>query len=255
MVLTISRCRALLAAALGLSAGLASAADLPPVMQALQGRGLEAVQEFDAGEGLRGFAALAGDAPVAIYVTPAGTAIVGTRLDADGQARDQDVLDTLISLPMAEKSWAQLAESAWVLDGKADAPVIVYTFSDPNCPYCNRFWHQIRPWVDAGKVQLRHVLVGVIRADSPHKAAAILEAKDPSKALLENESQFAAGGIKPAASVSEGAAEKLNANQALMASLGFRGTPGIVLRDTDGLLQKFNGLPQPEALIQVLGPL
>lgn len=79
---------------------------------------------------------------------------------------------------MGDQVWAQLESATWVLDGKADAPRIVYTFSDANCPYCNHFWEAARPWVNSGKVQLRHLLVGIIREDSPAKAAAILGASD-----------------------------------------------------------------------------
>jgi thiol:disulfide interchange protein DsbG len=43
------------------------------------------------------------------------------------------------------------------------------------------FWEQARPWVKAGKVQLRHIMVGIIREDSPGKSAALLAAKDPQK--------------------------------------------------------------------------
>ncbi len=31
------------------------------------------------------------------------------------------------------------------------------------------FWEQARPWVKAGKVQLRHIMVGIIREDSAAK--------------------------------------------------------------------------------------
>ncbi len=48
---------------------------------------------------------------------------------------------------MSAKMWAKLEASAWVRDGKADAPRVVYTFSDANCPYCHNFWEAARPWV------------------------------------------------------------------------------------------------------------
>lgn len=47
--------------------------------------------------------------------------------------------------------------------------------------YCKLFWQQSRPWVDAGKVQIRTLLVGVIKPESPVTAAAILASKDPAK--------------------------------------------------------------------------
>lgn len=116
------------------------------------------------------------------------------------------------------------------------------------------FWEAARPWVDTGKVQLRHLLVGIIKEDSPAKAAAILGASDPSAALRENEVNYDQGGITPLETVSENALKTLEDNQLLMLSMGFRGTPGIVVRNNEGLIQKYNGMPQGDALAEVLGP-
>lgn len=234
--------------------GWAAAAELPPALKALQDQGLTVMEEFKVGGGLRAYAAVAGDRPVAVYVTSDGNAIVGTRLDARGQPMDEADLDRLAAKPIGDKAWAQLEAAGWVRDGKADAPRIVYTFTDANCPYCHRFWEQARPWVDAGKVQIRHVMVGIIRADSPGKAAAILGAADPSAALLENEHTYDKGGITPVENISDALLKTLADNQMLMVGLGFQGTPGIVVRDGGGLLRKYNGLPRPEAMDEVMGP-
>jgi thiol:disulfide interchange protein DsbG len=64
------------------------------------------------------------------------------------------------------KVWAKMEKSHWIRTA-TKTPRTVYLFSDPNCPYCNMFWEQARPWVKAGKVQLRHIMVGIIREDSP----------------------------------------------------------------------------------------
>lgn len=244
-----------LAAGLMLVAGCTQAenGDRPPAIKALEAQGLTITQEFDVSGDLRAFAGVAGDQPIAVYITSDGKAIVGTRLDANGEPIDAATLQDLVAKPMSDKTWAQLTDSTWVLDGDADAPRVVYTFSDANCPYCNRFWEAARPWVDSGKVQLRHLLVGVIKADSPAKAAAILEAPDPSAALVENETRFAQGGITPAKGVSNKMQQILDDNQMLMHATGFRGTPGIIVRESDGLIRKFNGMPQPGQLVEVLG--
>ncbi|AMD50265.1 thioredoxin-like domain protein [Bordetella holmesii CDC-H635-BH] len=153
----------------------------------------------------------------------------------------------------SETVWHALSEATWVADGRQDAPRVVYTFSDPNCPYCNRFSETARPWVQAGKVQLRHILIGIINASSSTKAAAILGASDPTAALIENERNFRQGGIKPAASVPEVVRTRLTQNHDLMAKLGFRGTPGIVYLDDQGRLQRLNGLPRTGGWERILG--
>ncbi len=244
------------AAPLVLMAGHAQAKDAghPPVIRALEAQGVSILHEFEAGESARGFAGVAGDEPIAVYVLPDGHAIAGTRLDAEGRMVDKETLENLVAKPMSDQEWALLESATWVPDGDADAPRIVYTFTDANCPYCHMFWEAARPWVEAGKVQLRHLLVGIIKEDSPAKAAAILGASDPSAALRENEVTYDKGGITPAETVSEDVAETLQDNQLLMMSLGFRGTPGIIVQGSDGLIQKYNGMPQGDALADVLGP-
>ncbi|WP_313388623.1 thiol:disulfide interchange protein DsbG [Achromobacter aegrifaciens] len=226
----------------------------PPAIQALEAQGLTIVGEFDVEGGLRAFAGTAEDRPIAVYLTSDGNAIVGTRLDANGKPIDRMKLRDLVEKPLGEKTWSQLESATWVQDGKPDAPRIIYTFSDANCPYCHQFWEAARPWVDARKVQLRHLLVGVIRADSPAKAAAILGAPDPTAALIENEHKFDQGGIKPADSIPDAVLQTLEDNHMLMLSSGFRGTPGIVVRESDGSVKKFRGMPQGAQLAEVLGP-
>lgn len=157
--------------------------------------------------------------------------------------------------PAGDTVQSQLEASTWVPDGKADAPRVIYTFTDPNCKYCHKFWEAARPWVDAGKVQLRHILVGVIRDDSPAKAAAILQAPDRSAALLEHEKKASQGGIAPAFSVSADVRKALEAHRKLMMSLGFRGTPGIVVLDGQGGTKSYGGMPREAALPEVFGAL
>ncbi|AZY50060.1 thiol:disulfide interchange protein DsbG [Bordetella avium] len=245
----------LIAGLMLLSAGsYAQATEQPAVLKALEGQGLVVMQEFKVGGGLRAFAAVAGDQPVAIYVTSDGNAILGTRLDSKGESLDDETLEKLAAKPISDKTWAQLEAAKWVRDGSANAPRVIYTFSDANCPYCHRFWEAARPWVDAGKVQLRHIMVGVIRQDSPGKAAAILEASDPSAALVENELNFDKGGIKPLAKISDSVRRTLEDNRLLMLDMGFRGTPGIVIKDDTGLVQKIRGMPQAASFEEVFGP-
>ena len=245
-----------LAAGLMLMAGCTQAEDspIPQAVKALEAQGLTIVQEFDVSGDLRGFASIANGQPIAVYLTREGETIVGTRLDANGEPIDTATLQELAMGPMDDRTWAELESATWVVDGEVDAPRVVYTFSDANCPFCNRFWEASRPWVDSGQVQLRHLLVGVIKEDSPAKAAAILEAPDPSAALAENERQFAQGGITPADNVSADVQKILADNQALMRINGFRGTPGIVVKESDGSIRKFHGMPQGEQLTEALGP-
>lgn len=229
--------------------------DYPAPIQALEAQGLEVLGTFNAPSGLTGYAGIAANNPVSIYVTGDGShALIGTLIDADGQDAGADAMRDLVVKPMSERTWSKLEKATWVLDGKADAPRVVYTFTDANCPYCHSFWEAARPWVDAGKVQLRHVMVGVIRQDSANKAAAILKAPSPGAALAENERNQSSGGIKPLATVPAQVMTQLDSNQRLMLELGFQGTPGILFHDEQGNVQRRAGMPQGNDLNVVLGP-
>ncbi|CVI54369.1 thiol:disulfide interchange protein DsbG [Agrobacterium leguminum] len=228
---------------------------LPEILRSIELQGIRILGEMDVPGGLRGFAAKAGAQPIAIYLTPDNKhVVVGTLVDATGRDMAAAQMKKVVEKPILEDGRNQLSQSTWVQDGKADAPRIVYTFTDPNCPYCNKFWQAARPWINSGKVQLRHIMVGVIRQDSPAKAAAILEARSPSEALKENELKHKDGGIAPLQSVKEQTTASLDRNANLMTELGFGGTPAIIFKKADGTIGTVAGMPQDSALEIILGP-
>lgn len=97
------------------------------------------------------------------------------------------------------------------------------------------------------------LMMGCGRTEDADRPAA-LSASDQSAALLENERKFDQGDITSADSVPAEVGKVLDDNQRLMLSMGFGGTPGIVVRESDGLIRKFNGMPQQGQLVEVLGP-
>ncbi|MEO9382996.1 thiol:disulfide interchange protein DsbG [Chromobacterium phragmitis] len=239
----------LIAAALGLIAHTARAsASLPPPIQALEQQGYEILSRFDAPAGMTGYAALYLGRPQTLYLTPDGRqAIAGAMTDANGERWNQAGVD----LQFSDAMWAQLRGSAWIADGRADAPRTIYVFTDPNCPYCKRFWRDARPWVRAGKVQLRHIPLGILQADSRSKAAAMLADADPAAALARHESgEDVQPLLRPPATVDA----KLDANHRLMERLGAFSTPAIFYRDANGELKKTQGAPSAASLEKVLGP-
>lgn len=240
---------------LGLLASQAAMAEtLPKAVQQIEAKGVKIKGSFDAPDGLRGYAAEYQSRGMALYLTPDGKhVLVGSLFDEQGQDLSEAPLQKLVYAPMAKEVWAKMEKSNWIADGKADAPRIVYLFSDPNCPYCNMFWQQARPWVEAGKVQLRHIMVGIIREDSPGKSAALLASSDPVKALQTHEQAGKASKLKALQSIPANVQAKLDANQALLEELGLQATPAIFYLDEDQQLQSQQGAPQPEMLGKILG--
>jgi len=233
---------------------LAVAEELPKAVQQIEAKGAKVTGSFDAPNGLKGYAAQFQNRGVALYLTPDGKhVLVGSLFDEQGQDLSEAPLEKLVYAPMAKQVWAKLDKTAWIADGKADAPRVVSLFSDPNCPYCNMFWQQARPWVDSGKVQLRHFMVGIIRADSPAKSAALLASADPQKALQAHESAGTASTLQPLAKIPAQVQAKLDANLALMEELGLSATPAIFYLDDKGQLQTQQGAPRPEMLGKILG--
>ncbi len=165
--------------------------------------------------------------------------------------------------------WQALEGGHWIADGRASAPRTIYMFTDPNCPYCNKLWTDARPWVDSGKVQIRHLVVGILTPTSNGKAAALLDAGNPEKALADYEKgqgfstarmiasgkvhALDSGTLRPLAPIPPRVQGALDANRALMSSLGLEATPAVVWKDGGGRMRILQGVaPDDEA--GVFGP-
>lgn len=232
----------------------AHAQELPAPVKAIEKQGITIIKPFDAPAGMKGYLGKYQDMGVAIYVTPDGKhAISGYMYDEKGQNLSEQLFQKEIYTPAGQEMWKRMEKSAWLLDGKKDAPVILYVFADPFCPYCKQFWQQARPWVDAGKVQLRTLLVGVIKPESPDTAAAILAAKDPAKTWHDYEQSGGKLKLTLPATPAADAMRTLNENQKLMDDLGANVTPAIYYMNKEGQLQQVVGLPDAQKLKVMMG--
>ncbi|MGQ4879661.1 thiol:disulfide interchange protein DsbG [Billgrantia sp. LNSP4103-1] len=230
-------------------APLSHAEEWPAPIRALVADGLEIHAQFIAPGSLRGYAASHQGQEMTVFVTADGEhAIVGTLVDAEGNDLSEAPLDEWVRAPQENELWQRLEESHWIADGSADADRVIYTFTDPNCPYCHQFWEVARPWVEAGKVQLRHVMVGVLQPDSPAKAAALLGADDPEAALHTHSS---GDGIAPSAQPRD-IEDQVYRNNQLFDELGFYATPSTLFQ-LEGRLQRVDGMPSEPRLTEMMG--
>lgn len=238
-----------------LTVPLLHAEDWPAPIKAVEARGAEIIQRFDAPSGLLGYAARYNGQGVALYLTADGEhVLVGSLLNAQGEDLSRQPLDKLVYEPLAKEMLGKLERSTWIADGSAKAPRIIYMFSDPNCPYCTMFWKQARPWVEGGDVQIRHVMVGMLRQDSVEKAAALLNAKDQQAALHEHESAGKASQLQGLKKIPDAIQKQLDSNLGLMAEMGVAATPAIFYPDENGQLRQQRGAPSPDVLKQIMGP-
>lgn len=242
---------ALLTAAVSLSTS-ALAADYPAPIEAMRDKGVDILETFAAPSGLQGYAGLYQGRPLTLYLTSDQQhVLIGSLLDAEGEDLSGPIIDEKISGPQSRLLWQQLNQDThWITEGNPDASRIVYVFTDPNCPYCKRFWNDAQPWVKSGKVQLRHIPVGVLGESSRKKAAAMLSAANPLQTLIDNES-----GKKPAPEVTLSAKleQQLDQNLAMMSRVGATGTPSILYLDDKQLMQLHPGAAQGEQLLEIFG--
>lgn len=226
----------------------------PDAVQQLISRGVSIDGTFDAPGGMTGYVGNMQGRAVAFYLTSDKQhVVVGPMLDAKGENLTEPKIQELVIGPQNEKAWGQLENSEWVRDGSPEAPVVVYTFTDPNCPYCHRFRQSAEPWIEAGEVQLRHVMVGILKEDSLPKAATILGADDPEQALADNQNQHDQGGIEVDREIVSANARRVQANNQLMSSLGLSATPSTYYRDGNGTVQMKQGAPRPGEMEGIMG--
>jgi thiol:disulfide interchange protein DsbG len=170
-----------------------------------------------------------------------------------------------LALPLAARGQTRTAraqmhalqQTNWIPEGSAHPRHVIYVFMDANCPYCHALWLALKPY-DRSGLQMRAVLVGVISASSPGKAAAIFDAADPAAALRMNEARWGrgvdpGGGIAPVAHPSGKDLRELAHNEALMQAFGFEGTPGLVFADAQGKVYTVGGLPPKGDLGVIVG--
>jgi len=153
--------------------------------------------------------------------------------------------------------WLKLQRTTWVMQGARRPEHLIYVISDANCPYCHDLWLSLQPLYARG-LQVRYVMVGIISSDSPGKAAAIIEAGNPSLALDRNERQWArlpgdlGGGIPPVQRPKPATAAALRANEQLMHELSVQGTPALIYRSGDHVMHVIRSASDPAKLKSIV---
>lgn len=226
----------------------------PDAVQALVERGVDVVDRFDAPGGMTGYVGTMRGRPVSFYLTTDKKHVVfGPMLSETGENLSEARIRKSVTGPQNEEAWLKLENSEWVRDGDEGAPVVIYTFTDPNCPYCHRFREAAEPWIEAGRVQLRHVMVGILKEDSLPKAATILGADDPESALHDNQRNYENGGIPVDREIVSANHKRVSANNSLMNNLGLGATPSTYYKSDDGTVEVKQGVPRPEELPAMMG--
>ena len=230
------------------------AEELPAPVKAIEKQGITIIKPFEAPGGMKGWLGKYQDMGVAIYLTPDGKhAISGYMYDENGSNLSEQLFQKELYTPAGQEMWKKMASAHWLQDGRKDAPIVLYVFADPFCPYCKQFWQQSRPWVEAGKVQIRTLLVGVIKPESPATAAAILASNDPAQNWHDYEQSNGKMALTIPKAIPPEKMKMLNVNKQLMDDLGANVTPAIYYMNKDNMLQQVVGLPDKEKLHIMMG--
>lgn len=215
-------------------------------LQALKDQGFEFKAEFQVDKEISGYVVEYQGQGTTVFLTPDQQhAIVGNIVDNKGNNLSSPQIEKYVYQPMSQQMWMQLEQSNWI--GIGSGSRIVYAFFDPFCPYCYDFWQKAKPWIESNKVQMRILLVGIIRKDSGVRAAALIQAADPVKALIEYENSHWKTHPADPKTVLPDTQKALQNNLMLMETLGSNATPSIYYQDKNGRLHQQLGVP-PDAM-------
>lgn len=222
---------------------------LPEPIKQIEKQGIEIIKPFTAPDGTQGWLGTFQGTGVTMYLTPDKKHVIsGYMYDAAGNNLSEKIINEEIYLPAGREMWKQLSAAPGIKEGSDKASCQVVVFSDPFCPYCNKFWHQVQPYIKDGSISTTTLLVGVIRPDSGQYAAAVLASSDPQKTWHALESSN--GKVKPALNSNTPPAifRQIQHNQQLMEALGANGTPAIYYLNKERALQQIVGLPNAQQM-------
>jgi len=186
------------------------------------------------------------------WMTPNGKGLIPVAAPLVGPHKTNWTQRALLSMGMIQKPipaakvahWIAHRARTFVLGNKGP---IVDAFLDPNCIFCHEFYDSAMPLVKSGKLRLRVTLVGFLKPSSAGKAAAILSAKNPVKALAYNEAHFNVqteeGGIKPISHPMPAITGVVGANTGILSRTGALATPTVVYCKGNGQYAMDHGLP------------
>lgn len=226
---------------------------IPEPVKQLEKQGIEIIKPFKTPAGVEGWLGKYQDAGVTIYLTPDKKhAISGYMYDEKGNNLSEKIINDEIYIPAGRAMWKKLTAAEGITEGSDKASCKVVVFADTFCPYCKQFWKAVQPAVKADKVEMKTLLVAMLKPESGRYASAILSASDPVKAWRDFE--ISNGKISPTLPerTPEAASKQIMYNQHLMDTLGANGTPAIYYLSKDSRLQQIVGMPDEEMLKNLL---
>lgn len=231
-----------------------------PALKRIASNGAE-LSELGIQHRLRTIFARNGDAFQVFYVAPDGQAVVGGVMwDETGHniTRDQ-VAPIPGTIPTVKIGTTAAPSQTIAVTSKPDASLLkvvagmtygtigpaaaprLWMFVDPMCAFSIRAMQLLRPYVEAGRIQLAVIPLSVLDYEDQGRStpAAEVMVSFPADQMVAAWTGQQLTGTPPAA-----AANVLQANMAGAAAIHLRGTPTFVWRKSDGSVGRADGLPE-----------
>ena len=182
--------------------------------------------------------------------------VMGPVVNAKGDNITQQEAQRYILSDKAAGVYHDLPMQASFIEGDAQAPHKMIAIMDPNCIFCHRLYDALKPHIASGQLAVKWIVAGFLKPSSAGKAYAILSAKDPAKALAQNEANFnehtEEGAIDPISNPSATVKQAVAQANAFLQKHQLPGTPAILYLDQNHKPQLIEGMPNPSQLTTVL---
>lgn len=217
---------------------------VPPALQMMiDSNAAELVERFDTpSPTIKGYVIEQSSGDHVIIYGVDGHAMAGVLVDEEGKNLTKRYAAKYIPEPDFSHAGEKVAQSEYLVsEGAEDAPEI-YVFSDPNCPYCKRFYESTRELVENGDVRIHWVMVAFLHETSERISSAIMEG---GMEVMDQAKTSSRADAPKADSLPEAHAKALAEHNQLMQQAEISGTPGL-LYEKDGRWETKSGAPSPQ---------
>ena len=230
------------------------AEELPAPVQTIEKQGITIIKSFDAPGGMKGYLGKYQDMGVTIYVTPDGKqAISGYMYDTAGTNLSEKMIQDEIYSPAGRALWQQMEKSTWILDGKKDAPRVIYVLPILSARTAAGSGNSHVPGLRPVKYKSALYWLGSSNPKVRLRRRPILGDSDPAKKWHDYEQSLGKMTLDLPKTIPPTIMNVLKSNQTLMDELGANATPAIYYMNKDNVLQQEVGLPDEEKLKLIFG--
>ncbi len=174
-----------------------------------------------------------------------GLIFLGAIFDENGKPLTEIHKQRYLFPELAKRLLNTATDSNWFLIGSQEAPHQLYFIGEPNCTICHQLYHELKPYIDNKELAIRWIMLSFLKPDSLNKAAAIIQAKDPSAALdlLYNEQEDSTTQNKKTIPATQATQDFINKNLQFAGKNNAVGAPILFFVDQKSRPIRIDGYP------------